>query len=366
MPISTRDNYPALRNQTYLNTASCGVMSRSTAEAAQGLYQALVEQGGRSRNDWYEQIGKIRREVAHWISAQSEEVALLPNFSIASNYITAALSDFPRVLLLNSDYSSLTMPWLLHGHALHYFEAEANGSFDLNHIEQKVEEHSINVLVVSHVQYDTGFCADLETLGQWCRNQGVILVVDATQSLGVVPIDVQRIPVDILIGSGYKWIGAGFGNALLYVRQELHERLTVPAVGNNSFDGFPRIRTQDDLHFSPRLLEVGHYDFNSLFALRQAVRALETIGAAAIYQRVQALNRYLYDRLPASVRVVSDYPEGSRSGITVIEGDLALESKLLEHEIVTSARARGLRISLHHYNNEADIDRLCEALTKIL
>ena len=136
-------------------------------------------------------------------------------------------------------------------------------------------------------------------------------------------------------------------------------------MGNNSFDGFPRIRSRDELHFSPRLLEAGHYDFSSFFALQQAVRELNTLGAEASYRRGQTLTRYLYDRLPASIRVISDYPERFRSGITVIEGGLDLEKKLLEYDVVTSARSRGLRISLHHYNEKTDIDRFVEVLNKI-
>ena len=358
---SVRENYPALYQQTYLNTASCGVISRQTAETAQRFYQHLLEGSGASRTKWYEQIPLIRQEVAKWLGAHADELTLLPNFSIASNYIARALAG-RRLLLLDSDYSSLTMPWLLHSYDVHYFSAEDNGFFDLDRVAKEVEEHDISVLAISHVQYTTGFCVDLPRLGQWCRERGVILVVDATQSLGVVPINVQSMPVDILMGSGYKWMTAGFGNALLYVRRDLHEQLAVAAVGNNSFDGFPRITSAQDIQFSARILEAGHYDFSSFFAMRQAVRELQALGAEAIDQRVKALTTYLHRQLPTSVRVVSDYPEAYRSGITVIEGDKELEEKLLEHNVVTSARAQGLRISLHFYNDEADVDRLCEKL----
>lgn len=122
------------------------------------------------------------------------------------------------------------------------------------------------------------------------------------------------------------------------------------------------MRSRDDLRFSPRLLEVGHYDFASLWALRQAVRELQTIGQPAIHARVQALTSYLYQHLPASVEVVSDYAETHRSGITVLRGGADLEQALLKRNIVASARPQGLRISLHFYNNEADVDRLGQEL----
>ena len=363
---SLRKNYPALAEQTYLNTASCGLISGATATAAQRFYQTLLEQGGAPRNDWYAQVPLLRQEVADWLGAEADEIALLPNFSVACNYVARALAGCSHVLLLDSDYSSLTLPWLLPDYQVHYCSAAPNGAIDLNVLEEQVKKHQIELLAISHVQYASGFCVDLKILGQCCRDWGVLLVVDATQSLGVMPIDLRTTPVDVLMGSGYKWMTAGFGNALLFVRRSLHERLAVPTVGNNSFDDAPIVRSRADLSFSARLLEVGHYDFASLWALRQAVSELQDIGAVTIYERVRALTSYLYQHLPTSVNIVSDYSEARRSGITVLRGGAELERALLKRKIVTSARPQGLRISLHFYNNEADIDHLCQALTTAL
>jgi selenocysteine lyase/cysteine desulfurase len=363
---SLRKNYPALAEQTYLNTASCGLVSQATATAAQGFYQELLKQGGTPRNNWYDEVHHLRREAATWLGARADEIALLPSFSVACNYVARALTDYARVLLLEGDYSSLTLPWLLPDYQVHYCPTAPNGTINLNTLEEQIKRHRIEVLALSHVQYASGFCVDLETLARCCRDWGVLLVVDATQSLGVMPVDMRHTPVDILIGSGYKWMTAGYGNALLFVRRALHHRLRVPAVGNNSFDNALEVRSREDLSFSPRLLEVGHYDFASLRALRQAVSELQAIGPEAVVRRVRALTTYLYQNLPASAEVVSDYPEANRSGITVLRGGSALEQALLKQKIITSARPGGLRISLHFYNNEADVDYLCQALTTAL
>ncbi len=359
---SLRKNYPALAEQTYLNTASCGLVSQATATAAQGFYQELLEQGGAPRNNWYDEVHRLRQEAAAWLGAEADEIALLPNFSVACNYVARALTDYARVLLLEDDYSSLTLPWLLPDYQVHYCSAMPNGAIDLNVLEEQIKKHRIEVLALSHVQYASGFCVDLETLARCCRDWGVLLVVDATQSLGVMPIDMRNAPVDILMASGYKWMTAGYGNALLFVRRALHHRLRVPAAGNNSFDKALEVRSRADLSFSPRLLEVGHYDFASLRALRQAVSELQAIGQEAVQRRMRALTTYLYRHLPASAEVVSDYAEANRSGITVLRGGLDLERALRKQKVVTSARPGGLRISLHFYNNEADIDHLCQAL----
>lgn len=355
-----RENYPALKQQTYLNTASCGLISKATVSTAQQFYQQHLQQGGTLRAQWYEQIAATRQLAADWLGAQVSEVALMSNFTSGMNFVVPMLQSYKKVLLMEGDYPSLTLPWQLHGHEVVTCPTEANGSFALEQVEQHIERYQIKVLAISHVQYTTGFCVDLVALGTLCRAHGVLLVVDATQSMGVIPIDVQRMPVDILVASGYKWITAGFGNGLLYIRQELQERLSPVVMGSNSFED---VLPEGTIPFSARTLEAGHYNYSGLFALQQALRELQKIGASVIFERVKGLTDYLYEQLPPAVNVVSNYAWGRRSGITVIKGDESLEKFLLGKSVVTSARARGLRISLHFYNSEEDADRLCRHLT---
>ena len=354
-----RQKYPALKQYTYLNTASCGLISKATASAAQQFYQQHVQQGGTRRAQWYEQIAATRQLAAEWLGTQVSEVALISNFTSGMNFVVPMLRSYEKVLLVEGDYPSLTLPWQLHGHQVVKCSTEANGSFTLEQVEQYIEQHHIKIMAISHVQYTNGFCVNLVALGTLCRTHGVLLVVDATQSVGVIPIDVQQMPVDILIASGYKWMTAGFGNGLLYIRQELQERLSPVVMGSNSFED---VMPKGAVPFSARTLEAGHYNYSGLFALQQALQELQSIGDLVIFERVKTLTDYLYQRLPTSVTMISDYASEHRSGITVIAGDESLEKFLLEQNVVTSARARGLRISLHFYNSKKDVDRLCECL----
>ena len=327
--------------------------------AAQQFYQQHLQQGGTRRTQWYEQIAATRQLAADWLGAQMDEIALVSNFTSGMNFVVPMLRSFEKVLLMEGDYPSLTLPWQLHDHQIVRCPTEANGSFTLERVEQYIERHQIKILAISHVQYTTGFCVDLVTLGNLCQTYGVLLVVDATQSMGVMPIDVQRMPVDILIASGYKWMTAGFGNGLLYIRQELQERLLPVVMGSNSFED---VIPDGSIPFSVRTLEAGHYNYSGLFALQQALQDLQAIGAVVIFERVKELTDYLYKQLPPTVNVVSNYAPEHRSGITVIEGDESLEKYLLGQGVVTSARARGLRISVHFYNDREDVDRLCDCL----
>ena len=354
-----RAEYPATQSQTYLNTASCGLISRATAAAAQQVYQQHLRHGGTPRAQWYAQIATTRQLAAEWLGAQANEIAFVSNFTSGMNVVVPMLRSFGTVLLLEGDYPSLTLPWQLHGHRVVTCPTEANGAFALEQVEQYIRQHQINIVAVSHVQYTTGFCVDLVALSKLCLAYEVLLVVDATQSMGVVPIDVKKTPVDVLVASGYKWMTAGFGNGLLYMRQELQARLRLVVMGSNSFE---EAIPEGEILFSIRTLEAGHYHYSGLLALQQALQELRAIGSSTVGEQVKELTHYLYERLPPSVRVVSDYAPEHRSGITVIAGDKRLEQFLLGEGIVTTAKAKGVRISLHFYNNREDVDHLCRCL----
>lgn len=257
-PSLLREHYPALSQQTYLNTASCGLISQATAAAAQQFYQQHLRHGGTPRAQWYEQLAATRQLAADWLGAQVNELAFVSNFTSGMNVVVPMLRSFGKVLLLEGDYPSLTLPWQLHGHRVVTCPTEANGSFALEQVERYIRQHQIRIMAVSHVQYTTGFCVDLVALSELCQAYEVLLVVDATQSMGVVPIDVKKTPVDVLVASGYKWMTAGFGNGLLYMRQELQAHLRPVVMGSNSFED---IIPGGEIPFSTRTLEAGHYNY---------------------------------------------------------------------------------------------------------
>ena len=114
---------------------------------------------------WYEQIAATRQLAAEWLGAQMNEIALVSNFTSGMNFVVPMLRSFEKVLLMEGDYPSLTLPWQLHDHQIVRCPTEANGSFTLERVEQYIERHQIKILAISHVQYTTGFCVDLVTLG---------------------------------------------------------------------------------------------------------------------------------------------------------------------------------------------------------
>ncbi|MEM9671237.1 MAG: aminotransferase class V-fold PLP-dependent enzyme [Bacteroidota bacterium] len=363
--MNFREKYPALQNYTYLNTAACGLLSTKTQRVIQQATQQYAQQGSVGRDAWFDELSAIRQAGAEFIGVSASEVALINNFTSGIYQIAQLLQHHRRVLVVADDYPSLLLPWHLLGFEVFTVAALADGRIPLEAIEDNIRRHNIEVLAVSHVQYSSGFRLPLAALSAIRKEHDIKLVVDATQSLGVIPINLRETPVDVLIGSGYKWLTAGLGNGLLYICQSLHAELSPKVLGFGTVGSKVSFQEVNRMPFTPDTLEAGHCNFFSLFALKQALSEIREIGIEAIFEKVIQLRHQLQESLPDKIKLISDYEDENSSSIVVVDAPAEAEGQLKAQNIITSTRPRGLRISPHFYNSEQDIQQLYSALADL-
>jgi cysteine desulfurase / selenocysteine lyase len=246
--------------------------------------------------------------------------------------------------------------------------SQDRGVIDLNDIQKSITANT-RVLVTSFVQFATGFRQDLVELGHLCRERNLIFVVDATQGMAVFPIDVANSGIDFLVFSGYKWAQAGYGIGGLYVAPHFLNPSSFPVAGWWSVrDPEAVVNDRLDLKESAAVLEVGCPQFAGIFALGAALTLFEEIGKARIEERIHELTEYLHHQLKAEqFNIASPLTREQRSGITIVEMRNAPDvvRSLAERKIIVSARGKGLRVSVHIFNNFGDIDRLIGALPEV-
>jgi selenocysteine lyase/cysteine desulfurase len=245
------------------------------------------------------------------------------------------------------------------------------------------------LLLLSSVQWNNGFRAELAGFSELARQRGWVLVVDAIQQLGALPIDVQQTPVDFLVCGGHKWLNAPAGRGFVYVHPRWQERAAAhcargylhiqqPAEGWAEYFATPGIPAVRDYDFvaDARAFELGgtaNYPGNVV--LGAAVELLNEVGPTAIAEHVLELGEYLIDGLlRAGAVVVSPRQRQERSGIvtfTLGDGpgrDRALLGRLWDEGVIVSHRytagVGGLRVSVHLYNRRDDMDRLLEAVSR--
>jgi len=361
-----RAEFPALATQAYLNTAAGAPMSRGAAAAGRQYYEAAERDGDVHWDEWLERVEAVRAMAATLLTADSGEIAFVQNASAAINAVAARLRSRGDVLLVRGDFPSVTYPWMVAGHDVVFAEPDVHGGATLEALDAVVTPET-GIVSVGLVHYRTGFRYDLRKLGEFCRERELLLVVDATQGLGAVRVDLSHGDVDFLVSSGYKWLTSGYGFGLLYASaRHLSTSSHVGAGWRSARDPYALVSDQLDLSDHARALELGHPPFAAILGLGAALELLQVIGPEAIESRVLRLSARLSQVLEdAGFRVPLPDPADLRSGIVYAEADVdpvRLRDELLARGVYVSARCDGIRCSTHFYNDETDLERLRKAL----
>ena len=360
-----RAEFPSLARFAYLNAAGTPPMSRRAADAAQRFHAEMAEQGDLGWDAWLARMESVRAAVAALLHAHPADVAFTASASHGFTLIVPLLGPPAHVVLMDDEYPSATLPFINAGHDVSFVRARADGVITVDAVEAAMRDDT-RAVVTSTVMYRTGFRPDLPALSARCRARGVRLVVDASQSLGAFPIDVERDGVDALSASGYKWLMAGYGVGVLYVSPQLLEGKRAPVAGwfsQRDPDAFVHDRL--DLKRSAGAMEVGSPNFAGVFALGAAIELLMEVGADAVEARILALVEHLHGALDRHrFPIASPRPLQYRAGITIVPFENAAEAaaRLAAAGIIVAARGAGLRVAPHIYNDEADVDRFVAAL----
>ena len=366
--LAFRKLFPAVGSRTYLNTAGGGAMSVQSANAGRAYYTESETYADVFWDEWNGRARTIRNDVAKFISGNPVGISFLQNTSLGLN-IVARLYDEPvEVLAIDKEFPSCTIPWLRAGHSVRFIETESSGAITAEAVDLAIRSET-RAFVLSSVQFANGYRADLESIGRVCRNKNVQFVVDATQSICAYEIDVEGAGIDALVFSGYKWATAGYGIAVLYLGPALMSK-DPPLVGWRSAVE-PYLLENHRLNLAHTGIghEMGHPTFPGIFSLGEALKLFSEVGVPQISSRIDELTEGLRGRLEhQGFPVISSAGKGTRSGIlkVVVDQPDTLAEKLRRKDIWTSARDGALRVSMHAYNNEDDVDVLVSEMREIL
>lgn len=361
---AVRSHFPVCDRVTYLNAAGGSPMCAEASLEGKRYFDEMLLHGDACWDEWLERTAQVRERVARFIHSTSAEIAFTPNTSMAMGMIAQMLRDKGKVLTMKDEFPSSTLPWINLGFPVD-FVSPVQGTYPLTSIEKAIRpEHRI--LVTSYIQYKTGFRQDLVQLGQLCRMAKLTLVVNATQGMGIFPIDVQKSQIDFLAFSGLKWACAGYGASGLFIRKDLLPGQQWPMTGWRSVRS-PEImdNQRHDWKDEASVVEAGSPSFPAVFALGGALELLQRIGIEACMTRVIGLSRLLENNLQKhGFQVMFSFPDDHRSGILMIRTPHAkkLVFELAQKKVLVSARGEGLRISVNIFNNEDDIDKLVTVL----
>ncbi len=359
-----RKEFPVCEKYVYLNPAGGSPVSKSAADEGKRFYDEMLEFGDTYWETWLERTEKVRSSLAEFIGAEREEIGFTTNTSHGMNLVAQMLKDKGTVLTMRDEFPSTTFPWLNQGTEIKFVEP-VDHAYPVEAIKKALTP-DVRILVSSYVQYNTGFRQDLEALGNFCKENDLIFVVNATQGLPIFPVDVQKCNIDFLMFTGLKWATAGYGIGGLYVNKKWLKPNNFPFAGWRSVEVPEKMDNLAlDLKNEASVIESGCPHFPNIFALGGALQLFNRIGKENVTNRVIQLNRLLQNKLKSlGLKVICQKEDKHRSGILIakIDDPKKVVSKLLEKNIIVSARGEGMRVSTSIFNNEEDIEKLISEL----
>jgi cysteine desulfurase / selenocysteine lyase len=279
-----------------------------------------------------------------------------------------------EVLLVDGDFPATIVPWLPlaeRGVTVRLLRPEG-GALDAGQLAAELTP-ATRLFCTSWVFSFTGQTVDLAALGQVCHRAGVTFVVNGSQAVGAVPLDLAALPVDALVSCGFKWLCGPYGTGFCWLRPDLLASLAPrPAywLAHSTQDDLGQdrgYRLRDDLGAAGYDVP-GTANFLTFRPWTASVEYLLGLGIDRVADRDQALvERFLQGLDPDRYRLVSPRAGPARSALVVFghhrpERTPALHRRLAEAGVDVAFRRGQLRVSPHLYNTPSDIDRALEVL----
>jgi len=369
-----RQLFPVARERTFLNHAAISAPPQPVVDAVAGFMAGCAARGSADYGRWLRRLSDVRRRAAQLLGAAADEVAFVPNTSSGLATLAEGVLWRPgdAVLVATPDFPANVYPWQhleRRGVAVRFVERGADGRLGPEAFARALVPGA-RLLALSSVDYVSGFAADLEAIGAFCRERGLLLCVDAIQSLGVLPLDVKACGIHLLAAGGHKWLLGPMGTGLLYVDRAVADQIKPPQVGWKSVVDEENYALHFELKEDASRFEPGTLNFPGYFGLGAALDLLLSVGVENARRQVLALN----DRLAAGLserglEVVSPRGEKERSGILSFRppGEAQRCFRFLgEKGVSVSLRGGAIRLSPHFWNDGSDQDAFFAVLDSFL
>ena len=363
-PEALDREFPVRRNFLYFNHAAVAPLPRRVADAMAAQVENARDRGAADWRAWYANADATREKAARLIRASEAEIAFVPNTSWGLNLVALG---FPwqagdNVVTSDMEFPSNAYPWrALAERGVECRVVKSRGGRIVARDVAALVDARTRVVAVSFVAFHNGFVFPLAEIGALCRDRGILLVVDAIQGLGALPIDVAASKVDVLCADGHKWLYGTEGGAVFYVREGIREKVPAQALGwwNLKTEG-EYLAYRGTTYTGGRRYEPGSLPTVNLAGLSAALDLLAEMGPATVRARILENVAALHDGLAARGWRIAT-PEPLASGILAAappSADARRWAKALEARgVIVAPREGFVRFSPHAGNDVGEVSR---------
>ena len=393
-----KEEWPVLETMTFLDAACVSFAPQRTVKAVKAFADMTAVQEEANSSAHHIAMDSLRHkaydEAAKLLNADPEEIALVESTSHGLNIAAQGieLQDGDNIITTNLEFIQVALPWCVmrkdKNIDIRVCKTEDN-RFTAKDFAALVDDKT-KLIVMSTLEWCNGWQTDLKELGDYCKEKGVYLVVDAVQQLGVTKIDTKACHIDILTAGGHKWLNSPYGTGVLYVNKETLPKLkqsyagylntAVPEGGWGAYWENPAAPSVNNWTFdnTARKFEIGGTsNYTGAIALGESLALVNEIGIENIEKRVREIAVYCMDRIEEiGGTLITHRDPGHFGGIVIarlyddLDVDRMILKKLHARRIFIAQRFTdfigGFRISCQYFNNEKDIDTMIDAMKELI
>ncbi len=377
-PIVDAGDFPASRRSAYLNTASVSLMYKGAQTSVVEWLQDLADYGTIHFDEAAEEnvFARLHAAAAGLFGCRPDDIAVGSSATELLASLAWAIAPGAGSNLVSTEiaFPSTVYPWARVARHMGFEMKLARGRHDLVGLDDLIRliDADTAVVCVSDVEYSTGQRYDLARLAEVAHSYDALLIVDATQSAGAIPIDVGACGVDALVAASYKWLCGPFGVAVMYLAPHLQPTLDPGLVGFRSHREMWDLRAgRLDLPDNAHRFEFSTMAYGCALGLARSIEYLVDLGVERIFARNKRLADLLIEGLrQRNAEIVSPQHEGERTSIVAARFTGTKAASLAEHlnaaSVIVSARRDMVRFSPHLYNGADDIAQALEEIDQFL
>ncbi len=376
-----RKDFPVTENLAFFQSAGMSPVSTKVYETIRESYYKLSQFGDISWEEDAEKIRELYGKVGKIINSSDEDLAFLPNTSVAFSLVALSLKntfdeDFNIVTMLD-EFPASNIPFAGQGIDVKYVKPAPGNRYFIDDIMAAVDNKT-KAIVTSYVNYSTGFRQNLEILGKKAKDKGLLFIVNTTQGFPIFPVDVQKMHIDVMAASLHKWGCAGHVGSLFFTTAEYRKKFPAPFTGWLSvlppkYDFIPVQKNEKFQQFeSARQYDFGTVNHQVLLGAKTAFEYMSNIGFKNIRGRIFEITDYLLEKLlnlPVEIATPISKKE-ERTGIISVNikghDNKKVAEYLKENKVFVAIRNQNIRMSVNFFNDHNDVNYAISILEKYL
>jgi kynureninase len=375
--LARRADYPILERSTYLINNSLGAMHRGTRGRLQEYADLWDDVGVVAWQTWFPEMTRAADLVGTTLGAPAGTTILRQS---VADVLAALASCFDiggrrnRIVTTQADWPGTHYFWTeqcrRHGGELAVVPFEVDGlTVSTERIVDAIDDRTL-LVSVSLVQFRTSALLDLAPVVTAAHEHGALVVLDAYQGVGAVPVDVVGNDIDVCVGGSVKFLCGGPGNGWMYVRPELVETLRPAAVGWISHDQ-PFAFEWDEIRYAPGIMRFagGTPNVPAAYAAAPGYQAVVDVGIERIRERSMSLTQPLIEGAAERGFTVRSPMDPHRRGghVTIDPGDAErVHHELIARKFVVDYRpGSGIRVSPHFFNTAEECTAVLDEMVAI-